>query len=71
MRRATAIAFLSGVLTNQGVVGGWIDEDTPAEKRLTTSFIDGSEYKLVCDAPLRIYIHPFQKIRNSFLSFFL
>jgi len=47
MRRATAIAFLSGVLTNQGVMGGWIDEDTPAEKRLTTSFIDGSEYKLV------------------------
>ena len=71
MRRATAIAFLSGVLTNHGVMSGWIDEDTPAEKRLTTSFIDGSEYKLVRDAPLRIHMLQFQNTHNLILSFSL
>lgn len=27
--------------------GGWIDEETPADKRKITSLIDGTEYDLV------------------------
>lgn len=30
-----------------GAQGGWVDPDTPENKRTTTSFIDGTEYKLV------------------------
>jgi hypothetical protein len=30
-----------------GVQGGWIDPDTPQDKRTTVSLIDGTEYKLV------------------------
>ena len=29
------------------VHGGWIDTDTPEDKRVVTSLIDGSEYHLV------------------------
>ena len=29
------------------IEAGWIDEDTPEDKRVTTSLIDGTEYQLV------------------------
>lgn len=40
------------------VSGGFIDQDTPLDKRTTTSFVDGTEYQLVS------YMHAFgtQKI---------
>jgi hypothetical protein len=42
----TIILFISLSRLN-GALCGWIDEDTPKEKRTTTSLIDGSEYQLV------------------------
>ena len=44
------IATLFFVLSHNNnalVNGGWVDEDTPEEKRVTKSLIDGTEYKLV------------------------
>ena len=39
--------LISAFLIFHGVQGGWIDPDTPQDKRTTTSLIDGTEYKLV------------------------
>lgn len=47
---ASAILFLaysSSKSKDAFVCGGWIDEDTPQDKRVTNSLIDGTEYKLV------------------------
>ena len=44
------VGFLLTILTQwslHGVDGGWIDEDTPDDKRVVQSFIDGTDYDLV------------------------
>ena len=70
MRWATTIVLLVGLLAIQGAIGGWIDEDTPTEKRLTTSFIDGTEYKLVCyQFLLRTHVHSKRTGIYCFFSF--
>ncbi len=33
--------------TTSSVQAGWVDEDTPEDKRTTLSLIDGTEYELV------------------------
>ena len=35
------------------VDSGWIDEDTPQDKRTTTSLVDGTTYHLVSLIPFR------------------
>jgi len=48
--QSLAVSLLISLLSfNQSnfVFGGWIDEDTPEDKRVTTSFIDGTKYDLV------------------------
>jgi hypothetical protein len=48
MRWPIATLFFVLSHTNNALVnGGWVDEDTPEEKRVTKSLIDGTEYKLV------------------------
>ena len=49
MNVVTVVAIFLGLLTNHHAIGGWIDEDTPLEKHVVTSLIDGTEYKLVCE----------------------
>lgn len=43
----TSLFFLLGMNDIMFVHAGWIDKDTPEDKRVVTSLIDGSEYHLV------------------------
>jgi hypothetical protein len=38
---------ISAIFLFGAAQGGWIDPDTPQDKRTTMSLIDGTEYKLV------------------------
>lgn len=46
---ASLFFFLSCNSSNKNtfVRGGWIDEDTPEDKRVTTSLVDGTQYDLI------------------------
>jgi hypothetical protein len=48
------ISFISLALASlcaTSVNGGWIDPDTPDDKRTSTSLVDGTEYDLVSSHP--------------------
>jgi hypothetical protein len=45
-RRIELLLVVSMLLSS--TLGGWIDSDTPLDKRTTTSLVDGSTYQLVC-----------------------
>ena len=43
----TSLIYFLWMTKNIFVHGGWIDDDTPEDKRVLTSLIDGTEYQLV------------------------
>jgi hypothetical protein len=41
-------AIVASLAFSQVIRAGWIDMDTPLDKRTTKSFVDGTTYQLVC-----------------------
>jgi hypothetical protein len=46
-KRQPLSSVLGLALLVQSIQGGWIDIDTPLDKRTTKSFVDKTEYELV------------------------
>jgi hypothetical protein len=47
VRGSLVLPLVLAALGLQGVSAGFVDMDTPFDKRTTTSFVDGSTYHLV------------------------
>lgn len=45
--RRLVLLFIAIMISLPMTDSGWIDEDTPMDKRTTISLIDGTEYNLV------------------------